>query len=148
MNPVIEYTNAEILLIANQQRRVLRLFLVALIIVYPLELIARLGTTPDFPGLTLPAAARVLSLVVQVVWTILVIVFAFRLAKALKSRVAWWYVILMLVPCVSLLALLVLNHQATSVLRAGGIRVGLLGARREATAKIDKHGAEQAEKCR
>ena len=35
---------------------------------------------------------------------------------------------LMLVPCVSLIVLLILNAKATTFLRAAGLRVGLLGA--------------------
>ncbi|MBC7967314.1 MAG: hypothetical protein H7Z17_15470 [Fuerstia sp.] len=36
--------------------------------------------------------------------------------------------ILCLVPCVGLLVLLIINSKATSVLKANGIKVGLLGA--------------------
>lgn len=38
------------------------------------------------------------------------------------------YLILMFVPCVSLIALLVLNGKATTRLQSAGIKVGLLGA--------------------
>ncbi len=36
--------------------------------------------------------------------------------------------VLLLIPCVGLIALLVLNSQATSELKKAGLRVGLLGA--------------------
>jgi len=36
--------------------------------------------------------------------------------------------ILMLVPCISLITLLVVNQKATSILQAAGVKVGLLGA--------------------
>jgi hypothetical protein len=42
--------------------------------------------------------------------------------------------ILMLIPLINVITLLVLNSRATAVLRAGGYKVGLLGASRVAGA--------------
>ena len=56
-------------------------------------------------------------------------VFAVRMASALHGTgIAVLFAILLLIPCVGLIALLVLNSQATSELKKYGLRVGLLGA--------------------
>ncbi len=56
-------------------------------------------------------------------------VFAIRMASALHGTgIAVLCAILLLVPCVGLLVLLILNSQATRVLKTAGLRVGFLGA--------------------
>jgi hypothetical protein len=58
---------------------------------------------------------------------IFMIISVLRLAKALGlSQVL--YVILMFIPCVSLIMLLILSQKATTHLQQAGIKVGLLGA--------------------
>lgn len=57
--------------------------------------------------------------------------FIFQLARALRSRAAVLYVVAAFIPLLGLLSLLRLVTQATRVLRAGGIRVGVMGARME-----------------
>jgi hypothetical protein len=53
----------------------------------------------------------------------------FSLAKELNPTwLAVLYAILMVVPCVSLILLLVVNQQATGFLTSNGIKVGLMGA--------------------
>jgi hypothetical protein len=39
--------------------------------------------------------------------------------------------ILTLLPCIGLITLLVVNAKATAILKAGGLKVGLLGAKVE-----------------
>jgi hypothetical protein len=56
-------------------------------------------------------------------------VFVFMLATKVYSPVTGVLLgILTLIPCLGLIALLVVNGKATSVLKQNGIRVGLLGA--------------------
>lgn len=56
-------------------------------------------------------------------------VFVFMLAIAMHSvGVGILLGLLTLLPCIGLITLLVVNGQATNVLRQNGIRVGLLGA--------------------
>lgn len=56
------------------------------------------------------------------------VVFAVRMASALHGTViAVLSAISLFIPCVGLVVLLVLNSQATRVLRDAGLRVGLLG---------------------
>jgi len=53
----------------------------------------------------------------------------FLLAKEVINAVAGVFcAILMIVPCISLLVLLVVNQRATSRLQDNGVRVGFLGA--------------------
>ncbi len=57
------------------------------------------------------------------------VVYAVRMASALHGTgMAVLFAILLLIPCVGLIALLVLNSQATAELKRAGLRVGLLGA--------------------
>jgi hypothetical protein len=58
------------------------------------------------------------------------IVSAVKLTKALGLSPIL-YVILMFIPCVSLITLLVLSGKATSRLQLAGVKVGLLGANPE-----------------
>lgn len=53
----------------------------------------------------------------------------YNLASQLNSTgIAILYAVLMIVPCVSLIMLLVVNQQATGFLTANGVKVGLMGA--------------------
>jgi hypothetical protein len=57
------------------------------------------------------------------------VVYAVRMASALHGTgMAVLFAILLLIPCVGLIALLVLNSQATAELKRAGLRVGLMGA--------------------
>lgn len=57
------------------------------------------------------------------------IVAIYRLARALNSSLAILYAVLCLIPCISLLTLLMVNQSATRELTKGGVKVGLLGAK-------------------
>ena len=55
----------------------------------------------------------------------------YKLAKALEMSTvsAGFYVVAMFIPLVSLVCLLILHRTAVKLLRAEGIRVGLMGAK-------------------
>ena len=57
----------------------------------------------------------------------------YRLARSLRLDATLIAVALLLtfVPIICLLVFVALNHQAIKVLRGGGIRVGMMGARKE-----------------
>ena len=97
-----QYTDPEIREIGNKQKAILWTFLASIALSY-----VSYG---------------------QIAAAIISVIFIYQLAAALKSRVAWLYVILAFVPLVSLIALLVINSQATKVLKARGLKVGLMGA--------------------
>ncbi len=101
--------------IAVRQKVILACILVyvpALVLAYVLSM-----TPVLLPGLAVLAA--------MVVGT----VFVFLLAMELYGSVVGAMLgILTLLPLVGLIALLIVNSKATAILRAGGVRVGLLGA--------------------
>lgn len=67
-------------------------------------------------------------LVVYLPVVVFAIVSIFRLAGDLYGTVAAVFcAVLMVVPCVSLIALFVVDQKATSYLRQHGVRVGFLG---------------------
>ena len=65
------------------------------------------------------------------------IFFIYKLASSLKSACAWVYIILSFIPLIGLLALVHLIVEATKVLRANGISVGVMGARMADFAAIE-----------
>ena len=76
-------------------------------------------------GLPVRLAVMVLSLAVA----IFAMVAIFLLARELMGPVLGALcTVLMIVPCISLIALLVVNQKATNFLRSHGVRVGFLGA--------------------
>ena len=67
-----------------------------------------------------------LGLVSLVMSIIGVIKLATGLGSSLIAKII--YVVLMIIPLINLITLLILNSQATKVLRANGYKVGLMGA--------------------
>ncbi len=79
--------------------------------------------------LALPGSLRGLATLVQVAISVTSVVFAALLAKTVyNTAAAVVYAIVTFIPCLGLIALLVMNQKATSVLQSGGVKVGLLGA--------------------
>ena len=114
------YSNVEILYIAKQQKAVLWLI--------PISILAYLV------GFTIgPQIVPVFVLALGVIS----LIFIYQLALAIKEPAPWVYAILALIPCISLISMLILNGRATSALKAQGIRVGLMGARKEDLDKIN-----------
>ena len=114
------YSNVEILYIAKQQKAVLWLI--------PISILAYLVGFAIGPHMV-PVFVLALG--------VISLIFIYQLALALKEPAPWVYAILALIPCISLISMLILNGRATSALKAQGIRVGLMGARREDLDKIN-----------
>ena len=106
--PII-YSKTELLDIAKGQKAVIWLVLLSMA-AYPAAFV-------------MPAAPLIVG--------IISLVFIYRLAASLKESAPWQYVVLGIIPCLGVIALLVINSRATSALKARGIRVGLMGARRD-----------------
>ena len=121
LDPYLEYRKspAGIREIAQRQRAILLCILAIFILYVPaigmqqmLPLLVRLG----------------LAFAVLVV-DIVAVVFVFLLTTKLYGvGVGILVGILTLIPCVGLITLLVVNAKATTILRAAGLKVGLLGA--------------------
>jgi hypothetical protein len=75
-------------------------------------------------GMVLPFIHPSLSILSSVIQAI----FVYNLAVAMRSQPAAIYCFLMFIPLVGLITLLVLNGNATSILKTNGIAVGLMGA--------------------
>ncbi len=73
---------------------------------------------------------------ITIVTGLIQLYFIYKLAVAVRSSVAWVYIILAFIPLVGLLGLLHINGKATKTLQANGIKVGLMGARMEDFDKI------------
>ena len=77
----------------------------------------------------LPTEVRLFLALAAVAVSITATVFVFLLAtKVYSTGLGVLLGILTLIPCVGLIVLLIINGKATAVLKAHGIRVGLLGA--------------------
>jgi len=118
------FSREELVRIARSQKGIINLILVNLLVVMCLVgLLIWMGperkSVPEVDVLGRGTAAVV---------NIITVVFIYRMAKALRLT-AWLFAVAAFVPCIGLLALLLVNHLATEALRYQGVRVGLLGAR-------------------
>lgn len=77
-------------------------------------------------------------LLLGIIARIVAMVLIYRMAVALKRPFPPGYAFLAFLPLVGLIALVLLNGEATAVLRARGIRVGVLGADAEELAALTK----------
>ena len=86
--------------------------------------------------------------ILLLIMSIVSLVFIYKLAVALKESAPWLYVILGLIPCISLIALLVISGRATSALRTRGVHVGLMGARKDDLDKLTTQEYERWKKSK
>jgi multisubunit Na+/H+ antiporter MnhF subunit len=125
MKPTLPFTREELLQIARSQETIINLILLNLLLGLCIFVsVMILGPTST--------SGRIIILLVRgtiLVINIMAVVFIFRLAKALH-KTAWVYALAAFLPCIGLVTLLLVNHYATQTLRANGVRVGLLGARK------------------
>ena len=105
------FTNAEIYEIGKRQRAILWLIIISI------------------PAMFIPIIGPITTAIINVI-------FVYKLAKALKSDVAWLWCILVIIPLVSLISLVIINGKATNALRKSGIKVGLMGGNKEQLEKL------------
>jgi len=81
-------------------------------------------------AVALQAVIGEIAVVFSLAASIVAIIGIVRLAGGLGSSglARFFYAVVMLVPLVNLIVMLILNSRATRALRAGGYRVGFLGA--------------------
>ncbi len=78
---------------------------------------------------TLGSAMQVVTIFMALVVIGLMAYVMYSLAKELNSdSIAIVYAVLMIVPCLSLILLVIVSQQATNYLKQFGIKVGLMGA--------------------
>jgi hypothetical protein len=77
----------------------------------------------------LPPDSRPMLMLVAIPLGLIATVFVFLLAtKVYSTGMGIVLAVLTLIPCIGLIALLIINGKATAVLKKHGIEVGLLGA--------------------
>ncbi|MGP8200027.1 MAG: hypothetical protein ACLQU4_11060 [Limisphaerales bacterium] len=111
------YTDTELVDIAERQKAIIWLILLAT------PAMVAFAVTPYIP----------------IIFIVLSVVFIYQLAAALKEPSPWLYVIVGLMPCISLITLLVINARAITALKTRGVRVGLMGALKNDLDKITKN---------
>ena len=125
MNTTSPFTREEVVQIARSQKGIIALIVVNLLVGLSFALpMALLG-----PDSRAAVVVFWLQQVAGLIVTIIAVILIFRLAKALR-KTAWAYALAALIPCISLIALLMINHYATQTLRQNGVRVGIWGARK------------------
>jgi hypothetical protein len=72
--------------------------------------------------------ALLLAVLVGLAVAVYTIIWVVRLCQAL-GKTPWLYAIAVFIPLVGLIALIILNQQATTYLKAHGVKVGFLGAK-------------------
>ena len=114
------FTPEELSVISRAQKNVLRLLLLSILVVVVLFLPVPLEVA-QLVGPAVVVACLLIGLIGAV--------FIYRLARAIQDPVPWLYVLCAFIPCMNILALLILNLRATAALRAAGIEVGMMGAK-------------------
>ena len=120
------YKTADIRDIAKWQKYILILILAAIVISL-VKVSGRFILVPD-GAKDLPVWFTVVIYSIGIPLSIVTAVCTFGLATHVASGTAWLYAILSFIPLLGLIALLVLNQKATTVLRAKGLRAGLMRA--------------------
>jgi len=118
-----EYTNEDVYQIGQEHRAIIWLILLQLLSLPINQMALPLAKTTGLPLLALPMALLPLFM------SIVSLFFVYRLASALKNS-PWIYLLLGLIPCVSLISLLMLSSRAQAALKSHGVAVGLMGASR------------------
>ena len=112
---------------ATAQRNVIKLYLILILasLFFSAALIAlatQFGVSEQNAGLF-----SALDLAVRLVFYVLVAIQGGRLAQAVEGANAMAYQILFWIPCLSVIALLVLSRRTNRIMKENGIKVGFLG---------------------
>ena len=129
------HTDAEILNIAKRQKA-LNWFVVLSIPIFPVGALYGAIILRGYDLIPVNAVDKYygfLLSIIAIIWTVLI----YRLAIALKGS-PFSCVIAGLIPGVNLVVLLSLSSEANFALRARGVRVGLMGARKDDLDKISR----------
>jgi hypothetical protein len=130
------YTNDEVYQIGQEHRAIIWLILLQFLSIPVSQLAPSLAKSTGMPLLALPLAVMPLFI------NIVSLFFVYRLASALKNS-PWLYLLLGLIPCISLISLLILSSRAQAALKAHGVVVGLMGARRADLERLVENDDEE-----
>ena len=120
-----EYKPGEIILIARRQKQLLFLILIGI----GLALFNGAGTALLAPPGTkdVPTWFSVVSYLIGIPYLVAKVICLFRLGNQIDEGRGWIYALLSIIPFIGIITLLYLNHKATRIIRALGLRVGLMG---------------------
>jgi hypothetical protein len=120
--PTLEYAKSPegVRYIATAQKRIILCILVQLCL-YAILIAGQVA---------LPLPVRLALLLAMLTTNVVAMVFVFQLTtKLYGTAIGIVLGILVLMPCAGLITLLIVNSKATALLRANGLKVGLLGAK-------------------
>ncbi len=128
MNPIpASYDRERLVKMATAQRNVTRLYLVLILAsLFLSSALIALAAMLDFPA-GIVGLISALDLAVRLVFFVLVAIQGGRLARAVEGDKALGYQILFWIPCLSLIALLILSSRTNRIMKQNGIKVGFLG---------------------
>jgi hypothetical protein len=128
MNPIpASYDRERLVKMATAQRNVIRLYLVLILSsLFLSSALIALAAMLDFPA-GIVGLISALDLAVRLVFFVLVAIQGGRLARAVEGDKALGYQILFWIPCLSLIALLILSSRTNRIMKQNGIKVGFLG---------------------
>lgn len=124
---VLSGERADLRRVAEYQKALI--FAISLIVLFYVAL-AVLMSRPALPPNSLATYLSLITALCLLAAVVTGTIFVFRLSIKVNG-IVWGTVMAMasLVPCIGLLALLLVNEKGTKVLRANGVKVGLFGAR-------------------
>lgn len=128
MNPIpASYDRERLVNMATAQRNVIRLYLILILAsLFLSSALIALAAMLDFPA-GIVGLISALDLAVRLVFFVLVAIQGGRLARAVEGDKALGYQILFWIPCLSLIALLILSSRTNRIMKQNGIKVGFLG---------------------
>ncbi len=111
--------------VAKYQKWVIYALLVNIVMNIALNAVAMSAQQPGAGSLLIFLGVLFVALIIAGITMVAVFMLANEVYSAAGGVLC---AILMLIPCVSLITLLVLNSRATTVLQQGGVKVGFMGA--------------------
>jgi len=122
-----KHSRERLVTMATAQRNVIMLYLILILAsLFLLATLIALATQFGIPEKHLGLLST-LDLSVRLVFFVLVAIQGGRLARAVEGANAMAYQILFWIPCLNVVALLVLSSRANRIMKENGIKVGFLG---------------------
>jgi phosphoglycerol transferase MdoB-like AlkP superfamily enzyme len=117
------YTNDDVYQIGQNHRAIIWLILLQFLSWPAMQVLAVVARSLEMPFLALPALFMPFAI------NLVSLYFIFQLASSLKGTTPWFYILLGILPCFSLISLLILSSRAQATLKSHGVAVGLMGAK-------------------
>lgn len=124
-----QWSSNDLFNVAKWQKYIILLVLLQLVTAAGFVMISMMssGTQPGAPVNAVFGAIAIIYQIFRIVVAVLSIYCVFKMGKALGKSTAILYAAGMILPLIGLLLLLVLNGEATRLLKDNNINVGLMG---------------------